>query len=427
MNRQTIPQNRALVHALSILVALAVICCQGSAFAAPQIEKYLESGKLADGEKTLAAMLKKNPDDNEAQFSLGIIQFLQAVEHLGQSQHKYGLMHHRTRAIPFLRLPIPRNDKPEELGYEECRAIFSQFSEDLKAAEATLAKVDTTDVKLPIHFGRIQLDLDGDGKSTDEETFWRIFAMFNRGVNEAAGTEFKIAFDGGDVHWLRGYCHLVMSLCDIVLAHDWQELFERCGHWAYPLVRTPHKFLADEGTVEVRGFEYRWIADAIAAIHLINFPVEEPERMKSAHKHLQAMVTQSRASWTRILSETDDDNEWLPNPKQTGVIPNVRVRQEMIDGWHEFLDESEALLRGEKLVPFWRGYREKRDEVFVQKRGVNLKRVFTEPRQFDLVMWVTGTGATPYLEAGDLTDFRTWDRLMRVFGGEFIGFAFWFN
>ena len=31
------------------------------------------------------------------------------------------------------------------------------------------------------------------------------------------------------------------------------------------------------------------------------------------------------------------------------------------------------------------------------------------------------------LEDGTLTDRAMWDRLLRVFQGEFIGFAFWFN
>jgi hypothetical protein len=42
-------------------------------------------------------------------------------------------------------------------------------------------------------------------------------------------------------------------------------------------------------------------------------------------------------------------------------------------------------------------------------------------------MWIQGTGAAPYLEEGTLTDKAVWDRLVRVFQGEFIGFAFWFN
>jgi len=39
--------------------------------------------------------------------------------------------------------------------------------------------------------------------------------------------------------------------------------------------------------------------------------------------------------------------------------------------------------------------------------GVNLRRVFTEPREFDLVLWVQGTAAVPYLEAGEVTTPRS--------------------
>ena len=397
------------------------------ATAAPLVEKYLESGELAKGEAALLEVLAKNPKDDQAQFSLGVVRFLRAIERLGQAHYKYGLLQHRTQQIPLLRMPVPPNKSPEELSYAEARKVIQQLLDDLKATEATLAKVDTTNVKLPLHFGRIRLDLDGDGKATDSEVLWRIFAAFNRGVNEVAGTSFVIAFDGGDVHWLRGYCHLLMSFGEAALAHDWHELFERCGHLLYPRVKTPYKYLAEERTEGARPLDFRMIADIVAFIHLINFPVEEPARMQSALEHLEAMIDQSRASWKRILAETDDDREWLPNPKQTGVIPNVRVSQEMIDGWHEFLDEAEAILKGKKLVPFWRGWSKKPEEVLAQGRGVNLRRVFTEPRQFDLVMWVSGTGAVPYLEKGELTDPQVWTRLMRVFRGEIFGFAIWFN
>ena len=55
------------------------------------------------------------------------------------------------------------------------------------------------------------------------------------------------------------------------------------------------------------------------------------------------------------------------------------------------------------------------------------RRVFTEPREFDLILWIQGTAAAPYLERGERTTPEVWDRLRRVFGGEFIGFALWFN
>ena len=91
----------------------------------------------------------------------------------------------------------------------------------------------------------------------------------------------------------------------------------------------------------------------------------------------------------------------------------------MVQGWFDFLDEFESILAGRKLLPFWRGSN--------PRLGINLRKVFTEPRAFDLVLWVRGTAAAPYLQEGEVTSPETWRRLNRVFRGEFIGFAMWFN
>ena len=134
-------------------------------------------------------------------------------------------------------------------------------------------------------------------------------------------------------------------------------------------------------------------------IHMIRLPVLEPERMKAALTHLESMIALSRESWKFILAETDDDHEWVPNPKQHTVMPGGAVTDAMVKGWMEFLDEAQAILKGEKLIPFWR----RRDD-----RGVNLRRVFTEPTMFDLVLWIQGTGRRtlsgkgPEDQAGDL-------------------------
>ena len=61
------------------------------------------------------------------------------------------------------------------------------------------------------------------------------------------------------------------------------------------------------------------------------------------------------------------------------------------------------------------------------RRGINFRRIFTEPREFDLVLWAQGTAAAPYLEEGELTPPETWQRINRIFRGEFIGFVIWFN
>ena len=88
------------------------------------------------------------------------------------------------------------------------------------------------------------------------------------------------------------------------------------------------------------------------------------------------------------------------------------------------LDEFEQILKGKKLLPYWRGKK-------TTDRGINLRRVFTEPRTFDPILWVQGTAATPYLEKGTLTKFtngRFQEQLNGRFGGYgLIGFGLWFN
>src|SRR5262249_50304168 len=121
--------------------------------------------------------------------------------------------------------------------------------------------------------------------------------------------------------------------------------------------------------------------------------------------------------WKSAMAETDDDLEWIPNPRQKGMLPNLQVTQEMIDGWMGFLDEAQAILEGKKLIPFWR------DSTL----GVNLRKVFLEPRTLDMVLWIQGTAAAPYLEKGEQSQGATWDRFQRVFRGEFLLFALWWN
>ena len=140
--------------------------------------------------------------------------------------------------------------------------------------------------------------------------------------------------------------------------------------------------------------------------------------MASALGHLESMVKLSRESWTSYLAETDNDHEWIPNPGQDTVMPGGKVTPEMVAGWTGFLNETDAILAGKTLLPFWRD---------AQNKGINLRRVFTEPTELDLVLWAQGTAAAPYLEAGPVTDREVWIRLLRVFRGEFIGFALWFN
>jgi hypothetical protein len=388
-------------------------------------ERYLIEGQLGEGQRAISSILAEHPGDAEARFALGAIQFVRAVERLCHSLHRYGL---RTgvvgNAVPFARLPVPANREPDPIRYADLRAIMQAWNDDLARAEATLARVEDPAVKLPLHFGLIRLDLDGDGKAGPDESLWKLYAQFNMAARDQATAEaakdFVVAFDRGDVAWLRGYCHLLQFFGECYLAHDGQELFEHTASLFFAQAVTPFAFLrrADIPGQGARDFEFADIVDAVAFIHELRLPVIEPARLKTALAHLESMIALSRESWKFILAETDDDHEWVPKPNQHTVMPGGAVTMEMVKGWMEFLDEAKSLLAGEKLIPFWRAG---------ARRGVNLRRAFLEPRTFDLVLWVQGTAAAPYLEDGPLTTPETWRRFQNIFRGEFIGFAIWFN
>ncbi len=380
-------------------------------------------GNLVGGEKELIEHLKTKPADDEARFGLGAIQFLLAFEHLGTSLHKHGL---RTeRAFPGMarqiRELLPQNPDAKEVSYEDVRGIIQTFVDDVNKAEATLAGINDPHVKLPLHVGLIKVDLFGQGKPVNAAF---VMGQIQADLPEDPVKSFVIGFDRGDVHWLRGYCHFLAAGGELLLAVDGQEMFDRTAHLFFEKVDTPHKFLLEEDRNFERAvwWDARLFSDIIAFIHLMRFPMKEPERMQASLKHLEGTVAQSREMWKHYNAEMDDDHEWIPNADQKGVL-QVKVSKEMIATWLSTVDEAEQVLAGKKLVPFWRG---KND-----KRGVNIRRIFTEPREIDPILWIQGTAATPYLEEGPITELanaRTLGEINRTFGGvNFFGFAFWFN
>lgn len=398
----------------------------------PMVEKFLLTGELEKGKLALEGHLKNSPDDDEARFGLGTLQFLQSVERMSQSFYKYGLLNQNSlliNQVPFLRIAVEVNPNPELIDYEKFRAIFHKLLKDLQEAEQTLSQVKSDDVKLRLHFGIIRLDLNGDGKTTEEELLVKIYARFNQqlrfqrwddkqnGTMIEAAKKFAIAFDKADVYWLQGYCNLLMAFDQFYLAHDWKDSFERTGHLFFPKKKESFPFLKKtKGKQSIWNEEF--LADIIAFVHLLGVDVVEKKRLASVVTHLEKVIQLSRLNFKSLQAEKDDSEEWIPNSSQTGVMPGVRVTQKMIDDWHVFLDEFELILDGKKLIPHWR---------LKKGLGFNLKTFFQESKRFDIVLLSQGTDIGPYVEKGELTEPQIWRELQRTFGGNFFGFAVWFN
>ena len=78
----------------------------------------------------------------------------------------------------------------------------------------------------------------------------------------------------------------------------------------------------------------------------------------------------------------------------------------------------EALLKGEKLIPYWR---------LGDGGGVNLARMFTDPAPIDVKDWIQGSGALPYLEQGETVSPENWRAFEGMMGGEAMLMSIWLN
>lgn len=313
--------------------------------------------------------------------------------------------------------------EPAPPTYQDLRDLLTRTREGLLDAAATLDTVPRdADIGIRIDLSRATLSL-GLGDALDPAL--SVGTVLRLGVpGDPADLDFR--FDTADAIWLQGYAHILLSLTDFALAHDFEALFDASFQLFFPAgtaVSEPLRPRPGAGFDDPLGLgrdNQLRIADAISFIHLMNLPVIEPGLRAGARDHLLEVVRLSRENWRAILAETDNDREWLPGPHQPGRNPltGVGVTAEVVEDWHTTLDTVEALLTGELLAPHWR----------FPDQGLDLPAFFASTGNLDLVLLLTGPGALPYLRDGDVLDPEAWQRTVGDFGPlGLIGTAVWFN
>src|SRR5690606_35221948 len=131
------------------------------------------------------------------------------------------------------------------------------------------------------------------------------------------------------------------------------------------------------------------IADLIAGIHALDWPVTDVARLQGVRERLLSVLDYSHSNWMAILQETDNNHELLPSPRQSTVFPNGTVDDAKVAAWLVTLEKARSVLDGRLLLPHWRF-----------KQGFDLKAYFETARETDLVMILTGLGAVPFLKTG---------------------------
>jgi hypothetical protein len=430
---------------ITALFASLVLAASVEAAAADSIEnnlsKAISGSGFASGITALAAE-KAEASLGKARAGIGMLTFMKGIERFSQAMYRHGFNPGSKGLMPLFfgtNLPVGNPD-PKPLTYADMRKILADLSADMEAADVALAAVGETAFALPVDIHTLRIDIDGDGKATEAEQLFALAAPLS-GIAQSK-EPFIIRFDTADVQWLRGYSNLLGAVADFWLTHDFEASFDVGFPALFPrsVPADRSKVMPDEaGAQSSFGGDMRDIADVIALIHKIDWPVTEAARGPKILKKLLTVAELNRATWRLARAETDNDREWLPNAKQNNaVLPGMFVTDERIDAWLKSVAELEEVLQGKRLVPHWRFSPRDTSLAFLDNNasappktlnglGINMKKMLEAPQRLDAVLLLTGHGALPYLEKGDLASFAAWNQAERIFEGDLLTYAFWFN
>lgn len=425
-----------MLHKLGLAVALALTLSPLPALAVTPgevLKTHLYEGSFKVGHEALEGQCAD--DNREACFASGTLGLASALEQLARELYRYGAVTPNMLPLNYFGMNVrgsaePANPKPEPITYEAFRTVLETFVSQLDTARAELEQGGVAgDYVILLDPMLIKIDLNGDGKIGPGETvsaFWPALSGMGNMMVEPPGKtkpgsgatpDTSIGLDRADALWLAGYAQFAAAQTELILSHDFSAFFDAYMHRVFPKSNLPlAQFSADDDD-EFLGESNGDIADMIAGIHSMNFPVLDAERLANVRMRLLAVTALSRQNWEAILAETDDNREMVPSPSQTSVIPGMDVTTETVAAWHNALDTVDAVLEGELLLPHWR----------FPAAGFDLKAYFETAKRTDVIMLLTGLDAMPFLKKGKVVDADSFADLTAVLGDDWPLYALWFN
>lgn len=231
------------------------------------------------------------------------------------------------RVAGFAHRRFARNGMPSQSMDDTLRevlALLDEMARELQTTRRVLETIRFTKPVLRLAPARWQIDLNGDGKLELWERYF--FAPPSR--QAAPATNFSlsddaayyrentrdalISIDQADVQWLLAYHNFLEGTIDHVLAY---RLDLRAGK------------LEDMVTL-----------------------VDRDRAARRSFQRIQAGWAASRATLREVKRETDDHEEWIPNPRQKNSSFPLTLSARNFAAWEAVLDEVDALFAGKAVL-----------------------------------------------------------------------------
>lgn len=207
------------------------------------------------------------------------------------------------------------------LNHRYIRSTLEQAEQDLASVDADLASAaaDPT-IALELCPACWEIDWNGNGRVDRRDKLLMQIEVDADGnpIPDADPRRMPTyRFDAGDVLWARAFVTFQRAAIDLLLAWDWTGV---------------------EPLLQRRGPKPDRIVIKLA----------HRDRFDRARELLLKGLEHSDASRRAYLAETDDDREWVPNPRQQNHPLPLPVDAALYDTWEGVVRDLRALVRGEE-------------------------------------------------------------------------------
>ncbi len=311
------------------------------ASAKPAIERF-RAGQFDEASRAAADVVQREKANPYARLIRAITRYKQTMHQLFTDVQTVVLGGLQARGFNhrYMRSTLEQTEKELAQVDEDLAGAYEQEGVSLELCLACWkidwnhnGRVDSSDERL------FEIEQDADGKEIPEQDPRR------RPV---------FRFDRGDVAWARAFVSFQRAALDLLLAYQWTEL---------------------DKMMQRRGLEQAEI----------RIRLERPELVVRARELILCGLDQADRARRDYLAESDDDREWLPNPRQKSHPLPLPVDESLYRTWEEIVGDLRRMVQGEEGVNVAEAI-QLGDHRMDQPPGgfVNIGRMLSHPK--DLVL-----------------------------------------
>ncbi len=266
------------------------------------------AGKFREAEQLASRVLADGARDSRASAVLALARYERAIQHLADE----------ASAVMDQGGDLERFDHARmRKAFAVTEAALAEIDRDLKAAAADPY------FSLELCVACWERDWNGNGRIDDRDRRLLEIEFAADGTEIPEGDPRRrptFHFDVGDIHWARAMVAFQRAGLNLVLAYDWTELDKL---FEIPLFgKTPDNLV-------------------------IRIKLLEPERITAARSLILTGLDHSDRERKAYLAETDDDREWVPNPRQNSSPVPLPVDEALYDTWAGIVSDVRGLIRGD--------------------------------------------------------------------------------